>query len=84
MRNQLIPDRISAVKPTSNDPISDDILYGAESIRAFLGLRNVRQVYTMSERKVDRPPFFRTPCGGLTAFKSSLIKYLRDLEKRAA
>ncbi|WP_395020210.1 hypothetical protein [Dongia sp.] len=58
--------------------LKDDILYGAEEIRAYLRLRDARQVFRL--RQKGHAPIFNTPGVGLTARKSGLDEYFAKLE----
>ena len=75
--------------PSHIRPIAtDDLLYGAEAIREFLNLRNVKQVYRLREtavrKKIDKPaPIFEIPGIGLAARKTALSEYLIGLEQQA-
>lgn len=55
------------------ETIADDVLYGAEAIRKFLGLKNTKQVYYMFDR--GNSPIGKVPGLGLTASKKALLEW---------
>jgi len=81
-QQRLLPTRLSAPAPAPKPALKDDLLYGAEEIRAFLRLKDIRQVFRL--RQKGQAPIFNTPGIGLTARKSALNAYFARLENAHA
>jgi hypothetical protein len=80
-QQRLLPSRIvpiGAPPPKQKPSLKDDLLYGAEEIRDYLRLHDVRQVFRL--RQKGAAPIFNTPGIGLTARKSALDAYFDRLE----
>jgi hypothetical protein len=82
LTQRLLPARLSAPADPPRPSLKDDLLYGAEEIREFLRLRDVRQVFRLREK--GKAPIFNTPGIGLTARKSALVAYFNRLEAQNA
>jgi hypothetical protein len=78
LTQRLLPSRLTAPAEPPRPALKDDILYGAEEIRNFLRLKDVRQVFRL--RQKGQAPIFNTPGIGLTARKSALDAYFTRLE----
>ncbi|WP_404404497.1 DNA-binding protein [Pelagibacterium halotolerans] len=64
----------------SHYELSDDLIYGAEAIAAFLGMSR-RQVYHAAEQ--DHLPVFRIG-STICCRKSTLMTFITEREKRSA
>lgn len=73
---RLLQDHLRNPAPTAAT-LGDDMLYGVDAIRAFLNLRNNKQVYNM--RDAGEAPIILIPAIGIAASKTALNDYFKSL-----